>query len=77
MSFMFGIGYGKRSDEWYAKADEVAKRHNAWLCGGHPFPGEHRGKGWKHWFACFNHGSPFDQATARAVMDDLQKEGLL
>lgn len=56
------------------KADQIAERYGA----SHVNYEEYRGPGqvekWG-WFACQNRGYPFDDATARAVMADIDAAG--
>jgi hypothetical protein len=63
----FGLGPGHLPK----RADNIAGKHGAYLVN-HTERGEKR-----HWFACPNRGSPFDDATARAVMADLRAAGVL
>jgi len=53
-----------------AKADKIAQRHDAWHVNYTEPNGQRRG-----WFACRNRGNPFDQATANAVMSDIDRAG--
>ena len=64
--FSFGLHYGHLT----AKADQIARRHSAWHTNYTEPNGRKRG-----WFGCRNLGSPFDQATARAVLDDICDAG--
>lgn len=64
--YMFGLHSGHLT----AKADTIAKKHGAWHVNYTEPRGERRG-----WFACPNRGSPFDQATATAVMADIRAAG--
>jgi hypothetical protein len=64
--FQFGLHDGHLT----AKAQAIAERHGA----DHINYTEPRGRK-RGWFACRNSGSPFDQATARAVLDDLEAAG--
>lgn len=65
----FGLGPGHLSDD----ADRVAREHDAWLTNyKDPGTGEIR-----HWFSCRNYGEPFDSMTAREVMEELERLGLL
>lgn len=63
---MFGVHSGHLT----AKADLIAKRHGAWHVNYTEPRGRRRG-----WFACPNRGSPFDQAVANAVWDDIDAAG--
>lgn len=65
--YFFGLHSGHLSD----KANRIAKKHGA----GHvnyiePGTNEKRG-----WFYCHNQGSPYDQLTADAVMEDIEEAG--
>jgi hypothetical protein len=64
----FGLGPGHLPK----RADAIAGKHGAYLVNYTEPRGEKR-----HWFACPNRGSPFDDATARAVMADLRAAGVL
>jgi hypothetical protein len=64
--FMFGVHDGHLT----AKAQQIAKRHGA----SHVNYTEPRGRK-RGWFACTNQGAPFDQATARAVLADIEAAG--
>ena len=64
----FGLGPGHLSD----RADEIAREHGAYLVNHTEPHGETR-----HWFACPNRGSPFDGATASAVMAALRDAGII
>lgn len=66
--YFFGLGPGHLPD----KADEIAKRHDAWLVNYTEPRGEKR-----HWFACRNMGDPFNRSTADAVLSDLENEGVI
>lgn len=69
--FFFGLGRGRVKEPMRRRVDRIAARHGA--CFVNPnLPGE----GWRYWFAAPNLGHPFDQATARAVADDLDKAGI-
>jgi hypothetical protein len=64
--YMFGLHSGHLT----ARADTIAKRHGAW----HVNYTEPRGKR-RGWFACPNRGSPFDQAVAKRVREDIDRAG--
>jgi hypothetical protein len=74
--YFFGLGPG-----WLPKqANTIAKRHEAWLCN-HTDPQCSCGHGCapntcknsrRHWFATVNWGEPYDSATARKVMDEIE-----
>jgi len=66
--YMFGLGPGYLPK----KADKNAQKHDAWLVN---YDDPAQGK--RHWFACLNYGSPFDNATAQAVMSDLRKAKII
>ena len=66
--YMFGLGPGFLPK----KADKIAQKHDAWLIN-YDDPAE----GKRHWFATHNYGSPFDEATAKAVMDELRKTNII
>lgn len=69
--FYFGLWNGPVSDAWSEAAGDVAGRHDA-----HVIPYQDPATGPRGWFGCRNRGAPFDQATARAVLDDLVTAGL-
>ena len=54
------------------RADRIARKHGAYLVN---YTDRARSEK-RHWFECPNRGFPFDEATARAVLDDLRKAGL-
>lgn len=62
--------FGLHTGHLTAKADQIAKKHGAWHINYTEPSGEKRG-----WFACRNRGNPFDQATAAAVMADIEAAG--
>ena len=64
--YLFGLHHGHLK----AKADKIAKRHDAWHINYTEPNGQKRG-----WFSCRNLGSPFDQAIADAVIADIEKVG--
>ncbi len=66
MSFMFGLHDGHLT----AKAQRIAKRHGADHINYTEPGGRRRG-----WFTSPNRGSPFDQATAKAVLSDIEAAG--
>lgn len=63
--------FGLHNGHLTARADKIAKRHDAWHvnfvdpCGNRP----------RGWFACPNLGEPFDSDTAKAVMADIEQAG--
>lgn len=69
--FFFGLGRGRVDATTRALIDRVAARHGATFVNAN-LPGE----GWRFWFELPNRGAPFDRATARAVLDDLEREGI-
>lgn len=64
--FMFGSGPGHLTNS----ANEIAEKHDAWLVNYTEPRGEKR-----HWFATKNLGNPFDGATAKAVLADVEAAG--
>jgi len=62
----FGLHQGHYRDE----ANAIAEKHDAWHVNYTEPNGERRG-----WFACHNHGAPFDAATAKAVLQDIAAAG--
>jgi len=67
----FGLGRGDVGPGVYQQAAAIAAKHGAHLV--HvDLPGE----GPRYWFAARNYGAPFDGATERAVLDDLEAGGL-
>lgn len=71
--FFFGLGNGFVTAKVRDRLNRIAKRHGAWFVR-YKEPG--RGT-WRYWLACPNRGNPFDQAIARAVLDDVEASGLL
>ncbi len=65
--FMFGFSRSKPTRAQAKKMQRAAENHDAWLIQG-TFPGV----GYQRWFAARNYGSPFDQATAKAVMAEVE-----
>lgn len=70
-SFLFGSGSGKVSMSRARKADRIAQRHGA-RCIVADLP-----EGARYWFTAPNMGDPFDKATAKAVLEDLEAAGLV
>ena len=68
--FFFGLHRGHLTNQ----ANKIAKKHGAWHINYDEFrgPGQTEKRGW---FACLNRGNPFDQATANAVMADIEAAG--
>jgi hypothetical protein len=72
--YMFGCGIGYLPK----RADRIARKHGAILVN-HCDPGCRCGYGCidecpecrRHWFSAQNRGEPFDGATARAVMAEI------
>lgn len=62
--------FGSHKGHLTARADRIAAKHVAAHCNYTEPRGERRG-----WFACRNRGEPFDSATARAVLADIEKAG--
>lgn len=62
--------FGLHTGHLKARADKIAETHGAWHVNFTEPNGEKRG-----WFACPNRGSPFDQATACAVMAAIDEAG--
>lgn len=62
--------FGLHSGHLTAKADRIARKHNAYHVNYTEPRGERRG-----WFGCQNLGNPFDQNRARAVMADIDQVG--
>lgn len=62
--------FGLHSGHLTARAHKIAARHGAEHINYTEPRGEKRG-----WFACPNLGYPFDDATARAVMDAIDAVG--
>jgi hypothetical protein len=69
--YMFGVSRTRPTAEAKRTMERVAKQHGVSFVDG-VFPGD----GYQHWFTTPNLGSPFNEATAKAVYDDLEKEGL-
>ena len=68
---LFGLGEGRIPDAVQDRAERIAKRHDASL-----MIYDDPASGWRYWFGCWNRGAPFDQATADAVLADLEAAGL-
>lgn len=64
----FGTGRGRVSGRESARVDRIARRHGASFVAV-SLPGD----GPRFWFACPNRGEPFDGATARAVMAEVER----
>jgi hypothetical protein len=64
--YFFGLHRGHLT----AEADRIARRHGAWHVNCIESDGRRRG-----WFSCPNRGAPFDRATAKAVMADIERAG--
>ena len=71
-SHFFGLWRGRATKAWVQRADEIARKHEAECV---PYEPDHEPA--RGWFVTENLGAPFDQATARAVMADLESEGLI
>jgi hypothetical protein len=69
--FHFGSGNGRIDNEMAERIHEIAQRHDATFIAV-TLPGD----GPRYWFSAANLGSPFDQATAKAVTADLEAAGL-
>ena len=67
----FGVGRGKLTAQAHKAFNTAANKHDALFCGNPNVPGS----GYRFWFECANRGSPFDNATARAVMAELKRGG--
>lgn len=67
----FGLGRGKVSAATERKVDRIARKHGADFVSV-TLPGE----GPRYWFACPNRGQPFDDATSKAVLEELTAAGL-
>lgn len=65
----FGSRRGKLTNEQVDVRERAAKKHGAWFVYA-DIPGD----GPRSWFACRNQGSPFNEATARAVLNELEVE---
>lgn len=67
----FGLGNGKVSQHTIKKVQKVAETHGAtFVTYRDPSSGP------RYWFSSRNYGSPFDQATADAVIMELTNIGL-
>ncbi len=64
--YFFGLHVGHLA----AQADRIARRHGARHINYTEPRGEKRG-----WFECANRGEPWDSATARAVLADIERAG--
>lgn len=67
--FHFGVGKGVVSATRAKRIERIAARHGAVFYAA-TIPGD----GAKYWFSCRSYGHPFDEATARAVLDDVERE---
>lgn len=68
--YMFGISRERPTRAAARRMERIAKKHGAYLVEA-VIPGT----GYQRWFCCRNQGHPFDDATARAVLDDIGQEG--
>ena len=69
--FHFGVGRGAIPAKLAKQVDAIAQKHGADFTNV-KLPGE----GYRYWFSCRNYGAPFDGATAKAVMADLEAAGI-
>lgn len=69
---MFGVSRTKVSRRTAKKMDSIAKKHGAYLVEAN-LPGT----GYQRWFATRNRGFPFDNNTARSVLEECYSAGLL
>ena len=67
--YCFGVQRGRLSEKEQKRRKRIARRHGANFVYA-DIPGD----GWKSWFTCPNRGEPFDGATRRAVMADVEGE---
>lgn len=63
--FQFGVGNERVSDEMGEAINAIAEEHDA------SFTWAEMPEGWRYWFSAENLGSPFDQATKKAVYEAL------
>lgn len=70
--FIVGSGKGKISSSTYKKVCKICKNYDVTFVA-EKLPGE----GYKHWFSARNYGSPFDQATAKAVTNALSQANII
>jgi hypothetical protein len=68
---MSAFHFGLHDSHLTARADKIAAKHGAWHIN-YTEPGTGRRRGW---FACRNMGHPFDNATANAVLADIEAAG--
>ena len=64
--YHFGLGRGRVSAAEAERVNQIAKKHDAYFVSV-SLPGE----GPRYWFSTENLGSPFDQRTARTVMEEV------
>lgn len=69
--YFFGLGRGRVRAEVRKQAEDVARKHGADFVVA-TIPGD----GPRFWFACENRGQPFDGAVQKAVLANLEAEGL-
>ena len=69
--YFFGLGRGRLRKKVVKKINATARKHGARIV-----LYKDPASGWRYWFACRNYGSPFDEATASAVKDDLKEQDL-
>ena len=67
----FGLGNGRIERDVVDAIDRIAAPHDASIT---TFDDPARGP--RYWMSCPNRGAPFDGATARAVLDELDAAGL-
>jgi len=67
----FGLGAGRVPSVVMTAVDRIAGQHDARIV-----RYDDPASGWRFWMACPNRGAPFDGATSRAVMTDLESAGL-
>ena len=66
---MFGVSREKPTRRAAKRMERIAKKHGAYLVEV-TLPGT----GYQRWFCCPNRGQPFDHATARAVLDEIDSD---
>lgn len=67
---MFGVSREKPTRAAARRMRRIAAKHGAVLVEA-TIPGT----GYQRWYACRNRGEPFDSATARAVLDEIEGRG--
>ncbi len=71
--YHFGVGHGKMTKKTERALNSIAQRHDRFgFFVAVTLPGE----GPRYWFGCENCGSPFQEATAKAILNEAEEAGL-